>query len=137
MRNSPSPQPDALSLVERGWRASRECTLALARRGVRVTQLLKGSVDADILGLIQPHPQIRLHPVPRALFRPLAWLLLMLRSPRRRLRWVLMDHERTARDLQTACRRLGITPVWVAETDTGYALHIDGRPCSLDELLGS
>lgn len=126
-----------LSVVERGWRGARECSIALSARAVPVTHLIKGSLQADLRAMIHPYPGVRLVSVPRAAFRAWLWGLLVWGTMWGRLKWVLVDHERTLREVAWWCRVCGLTPVFIQETGQGYDLRRpDGGPLSLQTLIG-
>jgi hypothetical protein len=133
-------QPHAsavLSVVERGWRGVRECSIALSAQAVPVTHLIKGRLGADVRAMIRPYPGVRLVSVPRIAFRAWLWGLLAWGTIWGRLRWVLVDHERTLREVAWWCRVCGVTPVFIQETDQGYDLRrSDGERLSLQALIG-
>ena len=56
--------PELLSVVERGWQGARECSLILARQGIRVTHLVKGRLPSGVRALIQPVQGIVLRDAP-------------------------------------------------------------------------
>lgn len=126
---------DMLSLVERGWQGARQCSLALEARHVPVTHVVKGRLSADVRAMIEPHPHIRVVSAPRAAFRLWIWPVVIWRTLQGRLRWILMDHERSHRELSWWCRRFGIILVMIQEHDGGYDLAVHGRRVSLEELL--
>lgn len=126
---------EMLSLVERGWRGARECSLTLDAKAIPVTHLIKGSLAPDVRAMIRPSPHIEILDVPRWAFRIWLWVLVIWRTLQGRLRWILLDHERTARETAWWCRRFGITPVMVQEHDRGYDLTVHGQQVSLEELL--
>lgn len=127
---------DMLSLVERGWQGARECSLALNARQVPVMHVVKGWLSADLRAMIEPHPHIRLVSAPRWAFRIWVWALVIWRTLQGRLQWILMDHERSQRELSWWCRRFGIIPVMIQEHDRGdYNLKVHGRRVSLEDLL--
>ena len=127
---------EALSLVERGWRGARACSLALQQQGVAVTHLIKGSVPAEVLGMVRPYPLIRLVAVPRPLFRVWFWLYLLRQAVTRRPGWVLIDNERTLQELRGFCRRFGLALVVVQELAERYELSVEGRTVPLGEAFG-
>lgn len=118
---------EALSLVERGWRGARECSLLLNARHVRVTHLIKGSLTGEVRHMIAPYPFISIHDVPRKLFPIWAWAVLLTQTLRGRLRWVLLDNERTLGRISAWCRWCRVTLVWVREYENHYELWVDGR----------
>ena len=127
---------EVLSGVERGWRGARECSLELQQHGIAVTHVIKGKLPRDLRGLITPYPLIRLVDVPRALFRPCLWIALVAGAARGQLRWLLLDHERTLREVSGWCRAFRITPVLVEEETVGYRLLRDGAPASAAAVFG-
>jgi len=128
---------EVLSVVERGWRGARECSITLSARAVPVTHLIKGSLKADLRAMIRPYPGVQLVSVPRAAFRAWLWGLLVWGTVRGRLKWVLVDHERTLREVAWWCRVCGLTPVFIQETGPGYDLRRpDGGRLSLANLIG-
>ena len=130
-------QSHVLSVVERGWRGARECSIALSARAVPVTHLIKGSLKADLRAMIRPYPGVELISVPRAMFRAWLWGLLVWGTMLGRVRWVLVDHERTLREVAWWCRVCGLTLVFIQETAQGYDLkRPDGERISLQALIG-
>ena len=126
---------EVLSLVERGWRGARECSLVLSRRAIPVTHLIKGAVSPEVLAMIEPHPALSMLSVRRGLFRLTAWGLLVAKTLTGRLQWLLIDQERTLTELAWWCRVWGLTPVLIQETAEGYDCWVDGRQVPLDELF--
>lgn len=126
---------DMLSLVEHGWQGARQCSLELRGRQVRVTHVIKGWLGADLRAIIEPHPHIRVVSAPRWAFRFLVWPLVILRTMQGRLGWILLDHDRSRRELSWWCRLFGVIPVMIQEHDGGYDLAVHGRRVSLGELL--
>ncbi len=129
--------PELLSLVERGWQGARECSLALAPRGIRVTHLVKGRLPADVRALIQPVEGIAIADAPRWWFRGSLWSRLIWGSLTRRLRWILCDHERTLAAIQPWCGPMGVTPVLIRELAEGAELSVRGRVRTLSELVSA
>ena len=127
---------EVLSLVERGWRGARECSLILGRRQVRVRHLVKGWVSPDVRALIVLQTHESLNSVPRPLFRIRLWLALLGAAARRQGGWVLVDHERTLREIAWWCRVWRWTPVFVQDTDDGYILMVDGQPKPFTTVFG-
>jgi len=125
-----------LSLVERGWRGARECSLVLAGRGMGVLHLIKGSLEPEVLAMIQARPGIRLTGIPRPLFRLVLWLVLVGQTLAGRLRWVLVDNERTLRAVAPWCALCRLTPVLIEPDGNGYRLSIHRRVAPLDEVFG-
>lgn len=123
-----------LSLVERGWYGARICSLALAGRGVAVTHLIRGVLGPNVRGIIQPHARIRLVEVPRPLYVVALWTSVLVGGALRRIRWVLVDNERTLHRLQWCEAIFGVTAVLMREESPAYALSIRGRVLPLDEF---
>lgn len=119
---------EALSIVERGWRGARECSLWLNERAIPVLHLIKGSLSAQVQAMIQPYPHIHLCSVPRLIFRVWMWGAICRETLAGRLRWVLIDHERTFRELAWWCRIFRVTLVLIRETDAGHRLEVAGTP---------
>ncbi len=84
-----------ISLVERGWQAAREHSLKLQGGCVESVHVIKGSVPADVLGMIAPLPAIRLVSVARTWFWPLAIGWALWARWRGILCGVLVDNTRT------------------------------------------
>ncbi len=126
---------DVLSVVEQGWRGARECSLILRTRGIAVTHLVKGSLSAEVLAMIHPDSLIRIIDVPRATFRARLWALLVWRTMTKRVRWVLVDKERTLRELGGWCRWFGLTPVFIRETTEGFELSVNRRVAKIAEVF--
>ena len=123
-----------LSLVERGWKGARECSLQLANLGIRVDHLIKGRLGA-VRGLIAPNQSIRLIDIERQLY-PLAlgwWLFFGALT--RRIRWVLCDNERTLKRVEPWSRRLGLEALLIREEESGYALIAEGKIKRLQEVF--
>lgn len=111
-----------LSLVEHGWQAARECSLALESYQVRVIHLVKGSLDHGVRQLITAHPTIRIADVPRALFWPAVSGALVRWRLGGRLRLVLVDNDRSWQRLQRWARWLGLVLLKVTQGSDGYEL---------------
>ncbi len=111
-----------LSLVEHGWQAARECSLALECHGVRVVHLVKGSLDRRLRQLIIPHPTIQLIDVSRALFWPAVYGTLVRWRVQGQLRLVLVDNDRTRQRLRRWARWLGLELLKVTQGSDGYEL---------------
>lgn len=136
MPGSRGRRGSVLSLVERGWRGARECSIALSARGIPVTHVIKGSLAREVRGMIQPHPGVGVCHLPRPVFRVCLWFLLVVQAVRRRFRWVLIDNERTLRELGWCCRWLQLTPVLIQERHNRYELTVRGRRITLEALSG-
>jgi hypothetical protein len=126
----------AVSLVERGWQAARDCSLQLEGRDVTITHVMKGMVPRDVLALVEPRPWIRVAPVSRLAFRPLMWVIVLVGGITRQVRWVLCDNERTWRELRPWCRRLGVACVEVHLEPLPFTLRIDDQARGLAEVFG-
>ena len=127
---------EALSLVERGWRGARQCSLALNANRICVTHLVKGRLSREIRELIAPYPFIRVRAVPRWMFPAWARGMLIGAAMRRRLRWVLIDNPRTLARLTPRCRQAGAVPVLINELDEGFELQVEGRPRAFRDVFG-
>ena len=127
--------PELLSVVERGWRGARECSLTLALQGIRVTHLIKGRLGPEVRGLIRPVQGIALVAAPRWRFRLWFWAHLLSGAIRRRAMWALFDHERTLAAAGPWCRRLGVSPVLIREFGERFELSVQGHPLTLAELV--
>ena len=123
-----------LSSVERGWRAAREISLALASRGVRVTHLVKGRIPPGVRSIIAPQPGVRLIDLPRWIFWPALRATVILARVSGRLRWVLVDNDRSHARLQGWCRRLGVRVGRVHELEQGYDVRSNGEAVSIGAL---
>ena len=128
--------PQALSLVEHGWRGARRCSLAVAEQGIPVTHLLRGWVAADLVRLIGRHPNIRLVRVPHRAFHVSSWGWLAACTATGRLRWLLVDRERTRRMVQRWCERFEIAVVMIHDTVEGYELSVGGQSRTLADVFG-
>ena len=126
-----------LSGVERGWRGARELSLELSARAIPVTHLIKGHLTRELRAMIQSYPAIQIVSVPRPLFRVWLWGILLRQTATGRLRWLLIDHERTLREVGWWCRLTGQTPVMIHETDSGCDLQVAGQPVSKASLFGA
>ena len=124
-----------LSVVERGWHGARECSLALDAMAIPVTHLIKGYLNAGLRTMIRPYPHIRIVSVPRVLFRIWLWRLVLWQTLTGHLRWILIDHERTLREVAWWCRIFRLTPVVIRETEQGYELWVGGRRMSFSSLF--
>ena len=119
---------EVLFAVERGWRGARECSRTLSRQGIAVTHVVKGWAPKEVRALVTPLPFVRMVWVPRWWFRLPLWVLLVAGSLRRRVRWVVVDHERTLREVSGWCKRTGVTLLWMQEHEHGYQLLNNGQP---------
>ncbi len=126
---------DALSLVERGWRGARQCSLALNDHRVAVTHLVKGRLSREVRQMIAPQPFIRVCAVPRWAFPACAYGMLIGNAMRGHLRWVLVDHPRTLARLERWCRQVGIVAVFINELDNGYELTVNGQPRAFRDVF--
>ena len=129
-------QVGVLSLVERGWQGARECSLVLSQRGIAVTHLIKGSLGRDLRAMIQPIPHVRIVDVPRYGFRLAMWWHLLVGSVRGTTRWVLVDHERTLREVRWWCRFFRVTRILIQPDGHDYVLFVEGRAVSLQDIIG-
>lgn len=127
---------EVLSLVERGWRGARECSLVLGQRGDRVRHLIKGTLDPEVRAMIAPAPGVVCEDVPRALFRARMWWVLVRAVMGRRLRWVLVDNPRTEREVAGICRAGGSAVIAIKGTADGYILQRGSRAVTLQEAFG-
>ena len=128
---------EVLSVVERGWRGARDCSLTLNEMAIPVTHLIKGYLSRELRAMVQPYPHIQIVSVPRPLFRIGLWWVLVGRTLTGRLRVVLIDHERTLREASWWCRLWGVTPVTIHETDDGYTLEANKRPVALAAVFNA
>ena len=124
-----------LSLVERGWGGARECSLKLQTMGIPVTHLIKGVLGDEVLGMIAPYPNIAIVDVPPLLFRLRFWCAVVAGTLSRRLRWILTDHPKTARELEWWCRWFRLTPVFIEERGGAVAFSVHGQPRSFQEIF--
>ena len=129
------PASEVLCVVERGWRGARECSITLSARAVPVTHLIKGSLKTNLRAMIRPYPGVRLVSVPRLAFRAWLWGLLAWGTMWGRLRWVLVDHERTLREVAWWCHLFGLRLVLVHETEMGYALEVAGKSLPAERVF--
>ena len=115
-RDNRSDRPAiVLSLVERGWAAARECSLAAQHQGLCTVHLVKGRLSRAVHAMIAPTPYIHVLSVSRSVFWPAAcalcgWLVLT-----RRLRTVLVDNERSMRRVRGWVGRSRVRSVLVRE----------------------
>ncbi len=84
-----------LSLVERGWQATRACSLDLAEHRLYVLHVVKGYVGRSVRMLVASHSFIRLVSVPRWLFWPCVWLSVTAGGVSGHLGAVIVDNERS------------------------------------------
>ena len=131
-----STRKGVLSLVERGWSGARTCSLRLNVIAIPVTHLIKGWLNAEHRAMIEPRPYIRILSVPRPMFRIGMWLALAGSTLTGRLRWVLVDQERTHHEVGWWCRCFRLTPILISETDDGYVLDVGGAPRSFASVFG-
>ena len=138
---SPSPRSAdriaVLSVVERGWRGARQCSLKLSARGIPVTHLLKGWLRPEIRAMIQPVPGVSVIGSPRWCFRAILWFFVLAGTVSGRLRWVIVDHERSLCQVHGWCRRFGVAVLLIRDTREGFELSRDGQPAFLRELLSA
>ncbi len=132
----PSRRREVLSLVERGWRGARECSLTLNAMAIPVTHLIKGRLTREVQAMIQPYPGVRIISVPRLAFRLWLWGILLWGTVGGQLHWLLVDHERTLHEVGWWCRAFGFTLVTIRQTDQGYTLHRGAEECSLASVFG-
>ena len=131
-----------LSLVERGWQASRLCSLELAKHQITVTHLIKGSFPTNVYAIITPHQGISVRDYPKMLFWPVVWLISAAGLLHGNLRAVLVDNERSFKRMDLFIRFLfrlrpcrkrkaPIVVLAISEQD-GYRLIRGGAPISQD-----
>jgi hypothetical protein len=125
-----------LSLVERGWQGARECSLRLRDRGIAVTHLVKGSLPPDVQVLVPPEPGLRLIGIPRVWFPLALWGWVVPAAAGRRVRWLLLDNERTLRRIGWWCRLTGVRPVFISERPERYELREQGSVRTFEEVFG-
>ncbi len=111
-----------LSLIERGWQAARECSLDTRQQGIDFVHLIKGRLNRAIRALIAPRPNVQIVIIPRSLFWPWAWALLIGSSVGGRLRSVLVDNERSYRRLHGWSRMACVNLIIVRQGSGGYEL---------------
>jgi len=114
--------PVVVSLVERGWRAARECSLDAQQRGLCVIHVVKGRLSRAVHAMIAQRPHIRVVSVSRRLFWPAAGALCGWLGLTGRLHSVLVDNERTLRRVKRWVHLSRIVPVLVREGRDGYEL---------------
>ena len=124
-----------LSVVERGWFGARQCSLALDAMAIPVTHLIKGYLAPEIRAMIRTYPHIHIVSVPRLLFRAWLWTIMLWQTATGRLRWILIDHERTLKEVGWWCRVFRVTPVVIQQTAQGYELSVDGQDTSFSSLF--
>ncbi len=99
--------PIVCSLVERGWRAARECSLDPQQQDVRFLHLVKGRLPRPLRALIAPRPNVRIISVPRQAFWAAAWVMLLGLRGCGRLQGVLVDNEKAWRRVEAFSRAVG------------------------------
>ena len=110
-----------LSLVERGWQATRACSFDAQEQGLRVVHVVKGRIG-DVRHVIAPVPGIRMIDLPRHLFWPGVWLCCALGLLSGRLQALLVDNERSSRRLHWWARRGRIPLTLIRQGPDGYEL---------------
>lgn len=119
-----------VSVVDRGWRGARECSIQLAGQAVEITHVIRGRLDPEIRALIQPYPHERLIDAPRRWHVVWVWGLVLWASRAGRLRWILVDHERRLQKLGPLARAVGARLAYLEEGEHGWRLLIDGHDAS-------
>jgi len=112
-----------LSLVERGWRAARECSLDLREADLEYVHVVKGRLSRAVRAMAAPESGTRLLSVPKALFWPMIVLGVGAGAWSGRLRAVLVDNLRSFRRLQGVSRMLGVLVAIVQDSAAGYELR--------------
>ena len=125
-----------LSLVEHGWRAARECALAVLPGGCAVTHLVRGTLPPAVRAVIQLQPGEHLIGVPRLLYRMTRLGFFAVATLSRREHWVLADNERTLKETAWWCRACGWTPVLAEEVENRCIYRVGGRERTPDEIFG-
>ena len=128
---------EALFLVERGWRALRECSLDAGRRGITVTYLIKGSLSPEVRAMIGLTPLMRAVDVPRSWFYVVVWWCLIAGTLGGQLRWVVTDDERTLDVLAGWCERFRVSLLFVEATPGGYTLSMQHRTVPFEQVFGA
>ena len=85
--------------------------------------------------MIRPYPYIHIVSVPRLLFRAWLWTIMLWQTATGRLRWILIDHERTLKEVGWWCRVFRVTPVVIQQTAQGYELRLNGQSVSFASLF--
>ncbi|MBI4341310.1 MAG: hypothetical protein HY598_03415 [Candidatus Omnitrophica bacterium] len=124
-----------LSLVEHGWRSARELALAAAARGVPVVHVVRGRLTPKILAVIGPRPWERFISVPRRLYRIGQWGVVCSAALGRRIRWLVVDNERTLAQLAPWCWLFRWTMILAEEVDNRCVYRIAGRERPLEEIF--
>jgi hypothetical protein len=119
-------QPLALSLVERGWRAARECSLALCGDGVATLHLVKGRIGPEVFRLVERPPGMRMAGIPYAWFWPAAYLVCQWLRASGRLHGVLVDNDRSCRRVSRWLRPGAGRVIVVQEAGDGWRCSRDG-----------
>ena len=127
---------EALFLVERGWRALRECSLDASRRGIAVTYLIKGSLSPEVRAMIRLTPLMRAVDVPRSWFDVAAWWCLIAGTLGGRLRWVVTDDERTLEAIAGWSQRFRLTLAYIEEAPGGYVLSVRRQTVPFEQVFG-
>lgn len=109
----------ALSLVEKGWAAARALSLHLARKGIPVLHLVKGSIPRATREVLTPDRGVTLRDIPQRLYRAAAWVHLWLGQLTGRTGIVITDNAKTAGWVKKCFPRLRERVLLVAETETG------------------
>jgi hypothetical protein len=94
---------------------------------IPVTHVIKGSLTRELHAMIQPYPHIRIVSLPRPLFRVGLWCWLVWQTVAGRLGWLLVDHERTLREVSWWCRMVGLKLVLIREAGQDYELWVAGE----------
>lgn len=122
--------PLVLSLVERGWRAARECSLDLQETNVEFLHIVKGRLSRAVRAMVASQPHVRLMSLPKMLFWPVITLLMGAGAVSGWLRGVLVDNPRSFRRLHGIGRAVRVPVAMVQEGVEGYELWVGTEPLS-------
>lgn len=109
----------ALSLVEKGWAAARWLSLDLARKGIRVRHLVRGSIPRPTREVLTPAAGVTLEGVPLRIYRPVAWVELWAGQLTGTLGMVITDNAKTAGWVKKSFPRLREKVLLLGETESG------------------
>ena len=128
--------PLIVSFVEDGWRSARVLSLALVQQeGCRVTHYIKGRVDPSVLRIIVPYPEMQLVPVERLWFKVARRLVLVWGLARKRIALLLVDNERTFRQMFPLAQRWGVPVVLAEERWQQLFYRWNGAPLDMPAVL--
>lgn len=121
----PEAAVKGVSLVEKGWAAARQASIALAKSGIPVRHWVKGKLSRNLLDVLTPYPGIKITGVAPWIYRVVTGMVLAASLCRGKRLKILVDNERTRQWVSRCFPALKDSVILVLE-------NADGSPRLLD-----